>query len=104
MSSTKISSIPIDALEQLVFKQTPGKLSTDLSGESVIMDLPSGTYSSFNPVGSTIWNELENEVDFTTILDAILTKFEVEKETAQSELVEFLELLLEKNLISAEKK
>lgn len=100
MSSGRISSMSSEVLGQFVFKQTPGKLSTDLSGESVIMDLPSGTYSSFNQVGSVIWNALQEEVSFSSILETILEKFEVEKETAHKELVEFLDMLLEKNLIS----
>jgi hypothetical protein len=92
-----------EVLEQYFFKQSPGILSTDLSGESVIMDLLSGKYSSFNAVGSIIWNELKEERRFFQILESIMANFDVERKIAQDELAEFLDLLLEKNLITAQK-
>lgn len=38
------------------------KISTELDGETVILDLATGTYSGLDLVGTTIWNLLEKPV------------------------------------------
>lgn len=100
MTDCKFSDMPPDVLKQYHFQHAPGKLSTVIDGESVIMDLQSGTYSSFNPVGSLIWKEIQNQKDFFTILESILDRFEVDRVIAHQELTDFLDLLSAKNLIT----
>lgn len=101
MTNTKFSDMPLESLKRYLFKHASGKLSTDIDGESVIMDLATGNYSSFNPVGSLIWNELHEGNGFSQVLESILDRFEVDEEVAQKELLEFLDLLFEKKLITA---
>jgi hypothetical protein len=100
MTDFKFSNLPPEELENFHFQHAPGKLSTVIDGESVVMDLQSGTYSSFNPVGSLIWNELQNKKKFLAILESILDSFEVDKAIARKELTDFLDYLSSKNFIT----
>lgn len=100
MPDFKFSSMSPEALKEYSFQHAPGTLSTVIDGESVIMDLQSGTYSSFNPVGSMIWKEIQNKKDFFTILESILECFEVDRAIAHQELTDFLDLLSSKSLIT----
>jgi len=100
MKTKQCRAMAPEALERCFFQHAPDKLSTNLDGEVVMMDLHSGTYSSFNPVGSLIWNSLQQENQFSALLTAILDQFDVDEERATQELVVFLDMLLEKGLIT----
>lgn len=100
MKIQKLSSLPAEDLEKYSFKHESGILSTDINGESVVMNLMTGQYSSFNPVGTVIWSALTEEKCFTKVLELVLDRFEVEREIATGELIEFLDMLLEKKMIT----
>lgn len=95
----KFCNMSHDVLQTCIIKQTDGKLSTEIDGETVIMDLQLGVYSSFNPVGSHIWKELEEDTGFFPVLESLLENFQVDRETAHRELTAFLDELSEKKLI-----
>ncbi len=101
MNDSNLKNISPERIEHYLFKHAPGKISTEIDGESVIMDVQSGTYSSLNPVGSLIWKELREENRFASILESIVDHFEVPLDVAKKELAEFLDLLIEKNLVTA---
>jgi hypothetical protein len=103
MTSKISEKMPVESLDRYLFKRSPGKLSTHINGQSVIMDLQSGTYLSMNPVGSKIWEVIEGPTGFSKILAAILEKFEVDKSRAEEDLRVFLDKLLTKQLIIASK-
>ena len=52
-----------------------------------------------NEVGAFIWEQLKKGHDDEEILKSILENFEVEEEVARADLEEFLEKLLERNII-----
>lgn len=95
----KLSEIPQALRNTCNIKRADGILSTDIDSETVLMDIQSGTYSSFNPVASHIWKELQKGNQFTTLLESILENFEVEREVAYKELITFLDELSEKDFI-----
>ncbi len=98
----KFCNMPQELLETCTIKQADEKLSTEIDGETVMMDLKLGVYSSFNSVASHIWKELEKGTGFFPILESILENFHVDRETAQRELTAFLDELSEKDLIQVQ--
>lgn len=98
----KFSDMSQERLETCTIKQTDENVSTEIDGETVMMDLKLGVYSSFNTVGSFIWNELQDEKGFFPVLDSILENFDVDREIAHKELTLFLDELYEKNLIEVQ--
>lgn len=100
MTTTRIQDLPDEDLEKCWFKRADEILSTDIGGESVIMNLQSEQYSSFNAVGSVIWNSLAEEKSFFEVLELVLERFEVERAVAQKELAEFLDVLVVKSMVT----
>lgn len=95
----KLGDTPSETLKTMRFRHSSGILTTEIDGESIILDLASGHYSSFNPVGSLIWRELSEESHFHRIIDAVVTAFDVDEEVARKELIDFLDQLLTRDMI-----
>lgn len=70
------------------------------------MIIPTGrTVQSFdglitvNEVGADLWNMLQSEVTFDDLLRGILTIYDVDKETAEEDIREFLDTLRERGIL-----
>lgn len=67
------------SMNVLVFR-TPDQVSTLLQGEVVILNVKSGKYYNLNPVGSRIWELIEQPASILSIVDAIAGEYDVERE------------------------
>ncbi len=70
------------------------------------MIIPTGrTVQSFdglitvNEVGADLWNMLQSEVTFDDLLRGILTIYDVDEETAEEDIREFLDTLRESGIL-----
>lgn len=70
------------------------------------MIIPTGrTVQSFdglitvNEVGADLWDMLQSEVTFDDLLRGILTIYDVDKETAEEDIREFLDTLRERGIL-----
>lgn len=87
-------------LYDIVISRAEDKISTELDGETVILDISSGVYSGLDQVGTTIWNALEKPVRFGEVVGEILDAYDVDEEQCENDLIEFLNSLSENGLIS----
>jgi len=55
-------------------------ISTELDGETAIVDDASGKYSDLDPIGTFIWNQMTNPLSVGSLRDAILERYDVTKE------------------------
>ena len=78
---------------------TKQQLSSDLSGESVILNLKSGTYFGLNTVGASIWNLIQQPKTIREIQDALLDEYDVEIEQCHHDLLAILQQLKAEGLI-----
>ncbi|NJM75617.1 MAG: lasso peptide biosynthesis PqqD family chaperone [Acaryochloridaceae cyanobacterium RU_4_10] len=78
---------------------SPDQVSSDLAGESVILNLKSGTYFGLNEVGSSIWQLIQEPKAVCDICNAILEEYEVDAQTCESEVQALLEDLLAAQLV-----
>ena len=74
-------------------------VSCDLVDEAAILNMKDGVYYGLNPVGARIWNLIQNPLKVKEILEALVDEYDVDKETCQTDLMELLKQLLEKELI-----
>lgn len=78
-------------------KVNPNFIARNIAGELILVPTgPESTKASLitmNTVGAFIWSLLEKESDENAILGAILSEFEVDEETAKSDMDEFLTML-----------
>ncbi len=78
---------------------TSDQVSTDLSGESVILNLKSGTYYGLDGVGVRVWHLIQEPKTVSDIRDAILAEYEVEPARCEQDLLALLQDLAAEGLI-----
>ena len=77
-------------------------LSRVLDGETVLLDLKSGTYFGLNEIGSEVWDLLAKGRTVTEILDRLLQLYDVDRATARADLEQLLGELLQRDLVTVE--
>ena len=80
------------------------RLSTNVllqrvNDEAVLLDLETRSYFGLDPIGTIIWEGIENNKSETEIVESITQRFAVEAEVACRDLREFLIELRDDGLI-----
>jgi hypothetical protein len=75
------------------------QVSSDLSGEAVILNLATGSYYGLDDVGARIWSLLQQPSSVDLIRDTIVGEYEVEPERCERDLLTLLEELEAAQLI-----
>jgi Coenzyme PQQ synthesis protein D (PqqD) len=70
-----------------------------LEEEAVILNLATGIYYGLDPVGTRIWELIQERGMVDTVLEAILHEYEVEPERCEQDLLCLLRKLYAKGLI-----
>jgi hypothetical protein len=90
---------PAAGQEGRLLRRAKDAISTELDGETVILNIGTGIYSGLDQVGTTIWNTLEQPATFLTLKEQILADYEVSEQQCVNDLCSFLNELLNNNLI-----
>jgi len=75
-------------------------ISGRLHDELVMMDPEQGKYFSLNPVATRIWDLLEQPVELTELCRSLAEEYEVNSETCQAEVTEWLDQMIKMGLIN----
>lgn len=75
------------------------QISTQMSEETVILNLQTGVYYGLDPVGSFIWQLLQSPTDIDTICAALLSEYDVEPQRARQDVIRLINHLMEEGLI-----
>ncbi|WP_103019769.1 PqqD family peptide modification chaperone [Salinibacter altiplanensis] len=73
--------------------------STEVDGESVILDLEGGIYYGLNPTGARIWSEIQEPVTVQEIVSAITSEYDVREEKCLEDITSLLTDLRKNELI-----
>jgi hypothetical protein len=93
----QVSSHPISKNSVVVV--SPDQVSSDLAGESVILNLKNGTYYGLNEVGNTIWQLIQEPKAVSDICESILQEYDVDSQTCENEVQALLVDLLNAQLV-----
>jgi len=74
-------------------------LYQEVSGETVLLDLKNEVYFGLDPVGTRIWQLINEGHAVGTILDTMLGEYDVSRETLEKDLKDLLTQLTDKDLI-----
>jgi hypothetical protein len=96
-AQTKSSSSSIS--KHSIVVASPDQVSSDLSGESVILNLKSGTYFGLNEVGSSIWQFIQEPKTVSDVCESILAEYDVDAQTCEAEVQALLIDLLAAQLV-----
>ena len=83
-----------------IIKRNPDMVSSDMDGEKVMMSIENGEYYALDPVGSEIWDNIEDEIKIDDLIKKLISQFDVSEETCEKDTMEFLNELLGKKLIT----
>ena len=80
-------------------KRNPELVASAIDGETVMMSLENGEYFGLDPVGSRIWELIENPTRVDNLISLLVDEFDVTKEQCELDTLDFLNQLFDKNLI-----
>ncbi|OFX88400.1 MAG: hypothetical protein A2W99_07975 [Bacteroidetes bacterium GWF2_33_16] len=89
--------------ENTIIQRNPEILTSDLDGEKVMMSIQFGEYFGLGKTGSFIWDNIENPIKISDLVILITKKYTVDKDKCLTDILPFLNHLLEKELIIATK-
>ena len=67
--------------------------------QAIIVNVPAGKVEQANEVAAFIWGQLDGKKKVSEIIESICDNFEVDKERAKKDTLEFLAELFKKNYI-----
>ena len=76
-------------------------VSRNLQGEMVILNLQTNVYCGLDQIGARIWQLINEHKSLKKVLDKLVEEYEVTEEEGTKDLLNFISLLQEKELIEA---
>jgi len=77
-------------------------VASDIDDEKVMMSVEKGEYFGLDPIGSRVWELIDKPVKVTDLIDALLLKYDVDRETCECDILAFLEELHENGILQVE--
>jgi hypothetical protein len=94
-----MSNLTITNLATANLVATSAQVSSELSGETVILNLKDGLYFGLNEVGNSIWQQIQQPTTFSQIQSQILAEYDVEPAVCEQDLVNILNQLYRVGLV-----
>lgn len=98
-SETHSTTVTIMATRRSYKINIPRITSQTIDGEVIIIDLQNGNYYSLTQAGAGVWSGIEDGRFSDEITDAVAAQYEGEPEVVKRSIEQFLETLLEEELI-----
>ena len=80
----------------------PQVIGRQVGDETVLLHMGSGTYFGLDPVGSRIWQLIEEGKTLAEVCDVMINEYEVSRETLERDALALTRELSDKQLVSAE--
>ncbi len=80
-------------------QRNPKLLANQMDGEIVMMSIANGEYYGLDEVGSRIWELMEKPVSIDNLVEQLMAEFDVDYDGCLRDTQEFLEDLLDKDLV-----
>jgi hypothetical protein len=79
-----------------------GLLHTELEGQTVLLNVDTGTYHGLDEVATRIWEILQAPTTLSVLVDQLATEFEVERPQCLADVSRFVEKMSEAKLLVVE--
>ncbi len=94
-----LSESPAPDLLQNSYQAGADILFRQVEDEAVLLHVPSGTYYGLSTTGILLWEAMQNKQPLTSVADAIVAEYEVEKSQVVDDLQMLLQNLLDNGLV-----
>ena len=74
----------------------------EVDGELVMMNIETGSYASLNETGKSIWLQLENPKTLDTVIEDLLSEYEIDRSTCEQEVLPFVEKMVKDEILILE--
>jgi len=74
----------------------------DIDGETVMMSIQNGEYYGLDDTGNSIWGLIKKPVRVSDLIDTLLERFHVDRETCEKDVLKFLNELNEDKILEVE--
>lgn len=99
-----MKKLSVDELSmETVIVQSPGIIISDMDGETVMMSINNGKYYNLGVIGGYILENIKTPISINELISKLISEFEVENNQCQTDVIPFLELLLNENIIMTTK-
>ena len=88
---------PITTASRVVV--SPKQIFCKIEGETALLQLDDGVYYGLDPVGTRIWDLIQEQCTVGDLRDRICAEFEVDAATCERDLLELLNSLADARLI-----
>lgn len=78
---------------------SPSQVSRTVGQEAVILELDQGTYFGLDPLGTRVWNLIQEPRTVAELCDAITAEYDVSRERCEADVVALLRRLGENGLV-----
>lgn len=82
--------------------QVQGHVTSDMSGEKVMMSIRNGNYYNLGETGGRIWELLQTPTTVRHIVDTLVQEYDVDPLSCEQHVISFLQRLVDEQLIQAE--
>jgi len=82
-----------------LLRKTDAQVSTDLQGETIILQLESGNYFSLNEVGVVVWRELDQPRTVAQLCAKVLAEYEVDEAECARDVGALIERLIAEHML-----
>lgn len=82
-----------------IVSRSPSQVSSEVDGETMMMSIEQGKYYSLDEIGSLIWSYMEEPNKVSDMLDMLLERYDVDRETCKRDLLALLNDLGKQGLI-----
>jgi len=87
---------------ETIISQIEEIVASDIDGETVMMSIQNGEYYGLDDIGSRIWELIEKPVKVSDLIDILLERFDVDRETCERDVLKFLNELNEDKILEVE--
>ena len=84
---------------QSVISRNPLLVSSEIDNERIMMNTKTGEYYGLDAIGNRIWTLLEKPIKISSLIEILVAEFNVSANQCESDTLEFLAQLSEKQLI-----
>lgn len=75
---------------QTLVRAASNQVSTDLAGESVILNVESGMYYGLDEVGALVWATIQAPARVADVRDALLAAYDVDPAACEKDVLDLL--------------
>ena len=87
---------------ETVISQIGEIVASDIDGETVMMSVENGKYYGLDDIGSRIWELIERPVKVSDLIDTLLKRFDIDRETCERDVLKFLNGLNDDRILKVE--